>query len=334
MAKTKAREKKEPGIMTLDEIREKAGSLGIKADNLTLAQMVRDIQLAEGHKACFGRFGGECSESSCAFRGHCLEAESTGNDQAQETVEQVQDREQIEKQLAGQKAQQASTIQRIQQKTNECKQGEAAAQESRDRFEQRFAGDDANVEINADITQEMADIFSIVKSLEMQVETSSKLNEKLSTDVSETQHKLVEESSTRNDLEERLKTVESQAAQADQLSKDIAYTENERQKLSRLLAESHQQLQALTGDYELLSDRINAAEAHAKNATSLQKQVNYLKEKLEISDCQMSDMKKQLEKQKAEVLSVNGALQQEIAKRKKKEQVMDEVKMRLKRLSI
>jgi len=300
MTKTKTAKKEEPKTMNINEINEKASSLGIKTDNLPLDQIVRDIQLAEGHKVCFGRSGSKCSETDCCFRDHCLEMESTGSDQGEETSEQ----------------------------------DEAAVQESRERLEQRFTSGKDIKDINVDITQEMADIFSMVKNLESQVETSSKANEELSANFAETQQKLSEQSETRAQLEERLGTVEVQAAQAGELSKDIAYTENERKKLSKLLAESHQQLQALTGDYEMLSDRVTAADARAKNAAGLEKEVKILKEKLETSDDQMSSIQKQLEKQNSDMIAANQTLQQEVAKRKKSEQVMAEVKKRLKGLSI
>lgn len=310
MGKTKTTEKEKPKTMNINEINEKASALGIKTDNLPLEQIVRDIQVAENHKVCFGRSGGECAETDCGFMGHCLEMESTGSDQDEETVEQVQDSEQLDN------------------------QGEATVRESRERLEQHFtSGKDIN-EINADITQEMADIFSMVKNLERQVETSSKANEELSANFAETQQKLSEQSETRAKLEERLETVEEQAAKAGELSKDIAYTEVERKKLSKLLAESHQQLQALTSDYEMLSDRVSAADARAKNAAGLEKEVKNLQEKLETSDDQMSSIQKQLEKQNNDMTAANQTLQQEVAKRKKSEQVMAEVKKRLKGLSL
>ena len=299
-----------PKTMNINEINEKASSLGIKTDKLPLGQIVRDIQLAENHKVCFGRSGGECSETDCGFMDHCLEMESTGSDQDEEPVEQAQDGEQVDD------------------------QDEATVSQSRERLEQRFNGGKDINEINVDITQEMADIFSMVKSLESQVETSSKANEELNANFTETQQKLTEQSETRVKLEERLETVEEKAAQAGELSKDIAYTENERKKLSKLLGESHQQLQALTGDYEMLSDRVTAADARAKNAAGLEKEVKGLHEKLEASDEQMSSIQKQLEKQNSDMSAANETLQQEVAKRKKSEQVMAAVKERLKGLSI
>ena len=160
MTKTKTAKKEETKTLNINEINEKASSLGIKTGNLPLAQIVRDIQLAEGHKVCFGRSGSECSETDCCFMDHCLDTESTGNDQGKEIVEQ----------------------------------DEAAVQESRERLEQRFtSGKDIN-EINVDITQEMADIFSMVKNLEGQVETTSNVNDELSADFAETQQKLSEQS--------------------------------------------------------------------------------------------------------------------------------------------
>jgi len=305
MAKKTTSKKKMPNTLTISQIEEKAHSLGIKSDNIPLAQYVRDIQLEEGHRVCFGRSGGDCSETDCAFGNHCLEMASPASKPQQATAEQAASEE-------------------SQQETK------AAAQAAGDRLGQQIENNDTS----GDITQEMADIFSMVKNLESQVETSTKLNEDLHSNFSETQQKLAEEAATRTELEERMKTVEVQAAQADSLSKDIAYTENERQKLSRLLGESHQQLQALTGDYELLTNRIDAAEVRAKGATDLQKKVQTLQEKLETSDGQIEKMQKQVDKQNSQMTSASETLKQEVAKRKKSEQVMAAVKERLKGLSL
>lgn len=309
-----------PKTMTIDQIKEKAASLGIKTHNLPLAQFVRDIQLAEGHKVCFDRSGGQCSEMECPFRDHCLKTATSSAAQAEST----------EQEFAQQQTEQAATVQRVQQETQVRKQENAAVQASQRQFGQGTSGK----VIEADITQEMADIFSMVKNLEAQVETSTKLNEDLHTNFAETQERLAEESATRNELEERMKTVEEQAAQADSLSKDIAYTENERQKLSRLLADSHQQLQALTGDYEMLNGRVEAAEVRAKNAVNLQKEVQQLQQKLESSDSQIENMQRQVNQQNNDMMAANETLQQEIAKRKKSEEVLAAVKERLKGLSL
>jgi len=303
--------KKMPKTLTISQIEEKAHSLGLKTDNLPLAQYVRDIQLEESHRVCFGRSGGECSETDCEFGDHCLEMASPTSKPQQETAKQVQDSEQA----ASAKSPQET---------------KAPVQASGDRLAQQIESGGNG----ADITQEMADIFSMVKNLEVQVESSTKLNEDLNSNFTETQQQLAEEAATRTELEERMKTVEVQAAQADTLSKDIAYTENERQKLSRLLAESHQQLQGLTGDYELLTNRIDAAEVRAKSAADLQKKVQTLQEKLETSDSQIENMQKQVNKQNNDMTSANETLKQEVAKRKKSEQVMAAVKERLKGLSL
>jgi len=283
---TLATNKKTSSTLTIDEIDEKADSLGIKTDKLPLAQIARDIQLAEGHKACFGRSASDCSETECQFRKHCLEAAVTGN--LPEPVEQTQDQEQRAD----------------------------------------------NTETDPDITQDMADVFSMVKTLEVQVETSAKLNEDLNSSVAESQQQLTKEAKTRTKLEKRLKTAEAQATDAESLTKDMAYTQHEREKLSKLLAESHQQLQAMTDDYKRLSNRVEAAQARAKNAAKLEKQVNELQEKLEASDKQVSSLQKKMKKQSREMAAASKTLEEEIAKRRKSEQVMGAVKERLKGLSL
>ena len=286
-ASTPATKKKTSSTLTIDEINEKADSLGIKTDKLPLPQIARDIQLAEGHKACFGRSGSDCPETECQFREHCLEASAGTRLQQPEPVEQSQDQAQA-----------------------------------------------VDGETDPDITQEMADIFSMVKTLEVQVESSAKLNQDLNSSVAETQQKLAKEAKTRTKLEKQLKTAEAQATEAESLTKDMAYTQHEREKLSRLLAESHQQLQALTDDYKRLSNRIEAAEVRAKNAVKLEKQVNELEEKLEASDKQVSSLQRKMKKQTRDMAAASKTLEEEIAKRKKSEKVMAAVKERLKGLSL
>ena len=283
---TQATKTRKPSTLTIDEINEKADSLGIKTDQLPLAQIARDIQLAEGHKACFGRSGSDCPETECQFREHCLEASASAS--LPEPVEQTKGQEQpVDK-----------------------------------------------GETNPDITQDMADVFSMVKTLEVQVETSAKLHEDLNSSFAETQQKLAKEAKTRTKLEKQLKTAEAQATEAEGLTKDMAYTQHEREKLSKLLAESHQQLQALTDDYKRLSNRVEASEARAKNAAKLEKQVNELQEKLEASDKQVATMQKKLKKQTREMTAASKTLEEEIAKRRKSEQVMAAIKERLKGLSL
>ncbi len=73
--------------MSVDEIREKARSLGINTEGIRLAQTIRDIQLSEGQKPCFERSGGQCDVTDCAYMELCLGVEEAETEQPQDEVD-------------------------------------------------------------------------------------------------------------------------------------------------------------------------------------------------------------------------------------------------------
>jgi len=59
--------------MKMNEIREKAKALGIKVMATTKkADLIRQIQRAEGNFDCFGATKGYCDQLDCCFREDCL----------------------------------------------------------------------------------------------------------------------------------------------------------------------------------------------------------------------------------------------------------------------
>ncbi len=60
--------------MTMDEIREFARALEIQSVSVfdNKEDLIRTIQLAEGHSDCFGRMP-DCSETSCTWYEDCPE---------------------------------------------------------------------------------------------------------------------------------------------------------------------------------------------------------------------------------------------------------------------
>lgn len=58
--------------MNIIQIREKAKALGLKTGWVKKAELIRQIQVAEGNFPCFGSAEGYCDQMDCAFREDCL----------------------------------------------------------------------------------------------------------------------------------------------------------------------------------------------------------------------------------------------------------------------
>jgi hypothetical protein len=59
--------------MKMQEIRNKAKTLGIKAKNVSKTDLIRMIQRAEGNFDCFGKAVDYCDQVDCCFYRLCLE---------------------------------------------------------------------------------------------------------------------------------------------------------------------------------------------------------------------------------------------------------------------
>jgi len=58
--------------MNITKVREKAKSLGIKTGKTRKAELIRQIQAAEGNFPCFGSAKDYCDQWDCAFREDCM----------------------------------------------------------------------------------------------------------------------------------------------------------------------------------------------------------------------------------------------------------------------
>jgi len=136
----------------------------------------------------------------------------------------------------------------------------------------------------ADVSEERSSIISIVKDLEGQIDTAYELKGVLEAELDATQKKLSEESAARAQLEQRVKSVEAQAALAEQLHEDISFAEQERNKFANSLAETRQQLKAVTNERDSLAKQTASAETHTNelesDKTALEAQVMNLKDKV------------------------------------------------------
>jgi hypothetical protein len=59
--------------MKMQEVKEKAKALGLKKTfGLSKAELIRQIQRAEGNFDCFGTAKDHCDQFQCCFREDCL----------------------------------------------------------------------------------------------------------------------------------------------------------------------------------------------------------------------------------------------------------------------
>ncbi|MHC4739623.1 MAG: SAP domain-containing protein [Planctomycetota bacterium] len=58
--------------MKMPQIREKAKGIGITPGKIKKAELIRNIQQAEGNIPCFGRSNGQCPNIDCCFMWDCL----------------------------------------------------------------------------------------------------------------------------------------------------------------------------------------------------------------------------------------------------------------------
>ena len=62
--------------MKMTEVRKRAKALGVKTGGRKKADVIRDIQKAEGNIPCFGTAKGHCDQTACCWREDCLKAEA------------------------------------------------------------------------------------------------------------------------------------------------------------------------------------------------------------------------------------------------------------------
>jgi len=58
--------------MKMQEVRERAKKLGVSSFGKKKADLIREIQRAEGNFDCFGTALGFCDQQECVFRDICL----------------------------------------------------------------------------------------------------------------------------------------------------------------------------------------------------------------------------------------------------------------------
>jgi chromosome segregation ATPase len=136
----------------------------------------------------------------------------------------------------------------------------------------------------ADVLEERASIISIVKGLEEQVDAAFKLKDVLEAELDITQKMLSEELTARAQLEAQVKSLGEQSILADQLSEDISFIEEERNKFANLLAETQPQLEAVVEERDSIGKKATSVEKYAKKLegekTTLEARVMNLKDRV------------------------------------------------------
>jgi len=218
------------------------------------------------------------------------------HDGVEENVEQQPDEstnEQVEQKgsegdIAGQDSLQGYRDQLKQRLDEELTNLEATQEKVADRIQSKnesdnIADSDFDMLSLADVSQERADILSIVKSLERQADTSFKLKDVLETDLDAVQKKLSKETSARAQLEEKIRLLETNSGSTEQLHKENSSLKQERDRLAHLLAEIRPQLESVTEGRDSLAEEMIFAQTRAKELAGkkaeLETQIRRLQEK-------------------------------------------------------
>ena len=132
-------------------------------------------------------------------------------------------------------------------------------------------------------SQERADILSIVRSLERQTDTSTKLKDILEGDVGSLQKKLSSEMAARTQLEEKLRSLGTSAGTNGNLHEENVSLKKERDRLVSLLEEIKPQLESVTEGRDSLSEEVAFAQKRARELAGrnddLETQFKHLQEK-------------------------------------------------------
>ena len=58
--------------MTMNQIKQKAVSVGVQPGKMKKNELIRSIQKAENYTPCFGTSNGQCPYTDCCFMNDCL----------------------------------------------------------------------------------------------------------------------------------------------------------------------------------------------------------------------------------------------------------------------
>ncbi len=116
---------------------------------------------------------------------------------------------------------------------------------------------------DANAPADRANIVSMIEDLEGQVDTAFKLKRAVEAELEATQKELSEELAVRAEFEARVKSLELRAPLADRSRENSDFAKQERDKMADSLAETRQQLEAITSERDSLVEELDSAQARA-----------------------------------------------------------------------
>ncbi len=242
-------------------------------------------------QANIGRNTDESTAKNKQARQEAVEGDVAGSGGLKEYREQLKQR--LDEELANLEATQTKVADRLQ---TENESGNA---------------EDGDFAANA--AQERADILSIVRSLERQTDTSTKLRDVLEGDVEALQKKLSNEMAERAQLEETLKSLETGGGTSAKLREENASLRKERDRLASLLEEIKPQLESVTEGRDSLSEEMAFAQKQARELASrkanLETQVKSLQEKVADTDRLRAEVTKATEERQVLTEQVRGLME-------------------------
>lgn len=258
-----------PKRMTLAEIRERAKALGMKPGKMKRAELIRAVQTAEGHAACFGYSGGQCANTECCFIRDCIELGATRSEEHKEDLEQ-------------RISEPTATNEEHQEEMTGPGRAVSGEQKHPGTLEERLRGVTENTKIKLENypmetypsgSQDRADILAIMMSLEGQVDTSVEVRGSLEAEIGALQTKLSEGLAHRARLEEQVSWLEAQTAEVDQLRKDLSHAREEQRKLTESLAGTRPQLGAVTRERDSLTKELASVKKKLSDQSSARAQL-------------------------------------------------------------
>ncbi len=249
-----------------------------------------------GAQENIGRHTDKSTATKKQARQEAVEGDVVGSGGLKEYREQLKQR--LDEELANLEATQSKVADRFQA------ENESGNAEDGDFNAQDFA---------ANAAQERADILSIVRSLERQTDTSTKLRDVLEGDVEALQKKLSNEMAARAQLEEKLKSLETSDGTSPKLREENASLRKERDRLASLLEEIKPQLESVTEGRDSLSEEMAFAQKQARELASrkanLETQVKSLQEKVADTDRLRAEVTKATEERQVLTEQVRGLME-------------------------
>ena len=166
--------------------------------------------------------------------------------------------------------------------------------------------------VAASASQERADILAIVRSLERQADTSTKLKDILEGDVESLQKKLSSEMTARAQLEEKLRSLDTSAGASGNLREENASLRKERDRLASLLEEIKPQLESVTEGRDSLSEEMAFSQKRARELANrnndLEIRIKQLQEKVTDTEHQRAETTKAKEENQVLTEKVRGLM--------------------------